>query len=358
MLAKNVNGRTGRNACFTQNSNAPRPIMVSIIVINWNGKRFLRECLQSLYEQTYQDMEALLIDNYSTDGSREMLSEYATRSRLFYNPKNIGYCGAANLGIVESRGDYLLILNPDVVLSPDYLRKLVLCAEQHPQVGSITGKLLRFDHQTLDSAGQFLRNNLTPLERGYNQTDIGQHNVAEYVFSACGAAAFYRRNMLEAIQIDGEYFDTSYFAFYEDLDIGWRAQLAGWKAYYLPDALAYHYRGGGFADKPAASWLSRLPFAPRSSFMEKPRFAQRHILKNRYLTLMKNAAWPEILLGLPNIARLELLIAGYVLFVHPSLLFAWGDLLTLLPQAWRKRQKIQARRVVDAMYIAGFLRKG
>ena len=334
-------------------------MLVSIIVINWNGKRFLQECLQSLYAQTCRDVEVILIDNDSTDGSRELLREHASRCRLLLNSANLGYCGAANLGISASRGDYVLILNPDVTLSPDFLEKLASCAERNPQVGSLTGKLLRFDHQTLDSAGQFLRKNLTPLERGYDQPDTGQYNVAEYVFSSCGAAAFYRRKMLEDIQLDGEYFDDAYFAFYEDLDIGWRAQLFGWKAYYLPDAVAHHYRGGGFSSPSApASWVERLPFAPRVSFTGKPRFVQRHILKNRYLTLIKNADWSELFIGLPKIARLEFLILGYMLLARPSLLAAWGDVLKLLPQAWRWRRHIQGRRVVDAAYIAGFLRNG
>ena len=332
--------------------------MISIVVINWNGKKFLSACLQSLRVQTYQDVETLVIDNASTDGSREWLQAENSGERLLLNAQNLGYCGGANQGIRHARGEYVLIINPDVILEADFLARLIACAEQHPEVGMFSGKLLRFNRQTLDSTGQFLRKNFTPFERGYDEEDAGQYDCAEYVFSACGAVALYRRAMLDDIQLDGDYFDSAYFAFYEDLDIGWRAQLFGWKAYYLPEAVAYHFRGGGFSTHlQADGWFERIPWLPRVSFTQKPPFVQRHILKNRYLTLLKNASWRELLAGLPHILRLECLIWGYVLFVRPSLFFALRDVITLLPRVWRKRKHIKQRQIISSSEIIAFFRR-
>lgn len=319
--------------------------MVSIILLNWNGKRFLQECIRSICAQSYQDYELIIIDDCSTDGSREFLLQQYNSDQLLLNEVNLGYCGGANLGIRNTMGEYVLILNPDIILHPDFLTSIIEAVERDHLIGIATGKLLRFDKKTLDSTGQFLRKNLTPLERGYGEPDIGEYNQSGYVFSACGALAFYRRAMLEDIQLDGEFFDESYFAYYEDLDIGWRAQLLGWKAYYIPAAVAYHYRGGGVADlQRNKHWFEHIPFFPNVSLTQKPASLQRHVIKNRYLTLIKNASFREILKGFPAILKFELLLWGYVLCARPSLLTTLADLAKLLPEALKKRHYIQARK--------------
>ncbi|GAK51604.1 glycosyl transferase [Candidatus Moduliflexus flocculans] len=331
--------------------------MISIVVINWNGKKFLRECLESLRIQTCQDVEIIAIDNASTDGSQEWLRQEPL-DRLFLNAENLGYCGGANQGIAHARGEFILIINPDVILEADFLGRLSACAEQHSEVGIFSGKLLRFDRKTLDSTGQFLRKNLTPFERGYDEEDRGQYEQAGYVFSSCGAVALYRRAMLEQIRLDSGYFDADYFAFYEDLDIGWRAQLFGWKAYYLPEAVAYHFRGGGLSEQSRPlSWFERIPWIPRVSFTQKPYFIQRHIIKNRYLTMLKNASWRVLFAGLPQILRLECLILGYMLFVRPSLFRAFWEVIQLLPGTWRKRRHIQRRQAIPASEVLQYIRE-
>jgi GT2 family glycosyltransferase len=321
--------------------------MVSIILLNWNGKRFLQECIGSICAQSYQNYELIIIDNCSTDGSQEFLRQQHNHSQLVLNKVNLGYCGGANLGIRRAMGKYVLILNADVILHTEFLAHIIDVVERNKSIGIATGKLLRFDKKTLDSTGQFLRRNLTPLERGYGEPDLGTYNQPGYVLSSCGAVAFYRHSMLEAIQLDGEFFDESYFTFYEDLDIGWRAQLLGWKAYYIPTAVAYHFRGGGFAEqKRKKYWFEHLPFFPNASLLQKPKELQRHIIKNRYLTLIKNASFHDILRGFPAILKFELLLWGYVLCVRPSLFTTLVELVKLFPGALKKRHAIQARRKV------------
>lgn len=321
--------------------------MVSIILINWNGKQFLPACLDAIAGQSYRDYEVVIIDNNSTDASQDLLRQRQTppAARLLLNAQNLGYCGGANQGVRETRGEYVLLLNPDVMLHEEYLARLIGGMQGDPTIGTATGKVLRFDRHTIDSTGQFLRKDLTPLERGYGEPDTGQYEHAEYVFSACGAVVLYRRAMLEAIQLAGEYFDETYSSYYEDLDVGWRAQIFGWKAYYVPEAIAYHYRGGGLAGvQPRQQWFERLPFLPKVSFTQKPASIQRHIIKNRYMTLLKNATWRDVYHGLPAILKFEALMWGYILCVRPSLSTAIIDVLRRLPTTVQKRQHIQSQR--------------
>lgn len=317
--------------------------MISVILLNWNGKRFLEDCLRAICAQTYQQYELIIIDNHSTDGSQELLRHHDQHARLFLNDRNLGYCGGANLGIRESRGEYVLLMNADVLLEPTFLAQLMTGIGYDSTIGIATGKLLRFDKTTLDSTGQFLRKNLSPLERGYDEPDTGQYDCPEYVFSSCGAVALYRRTMLDDIGLDGEYFDESYSSYYEDLDIGWRAQLFGWKAYYVPAAVAYHYRGGGLVDfRHNTAWFERIPGMPGVSMTKKPVSLQRQIIKNRYLTLVKNASIQDIVRGFPAILKYEILLWGYVLCARPALFGALVDLIKLLPTALKKRRYIQA----------------
>ena len=333
--------------------------MISLVLLNWNGKRFLADCLRSIAEQTHQPEEVLVIDNASTDGSQEWLLQEQPRYnyQLRLNTCNLGYCGGANMGIRQTSGKYLVVLNPDVILDVTFLERLLAVAEQNDRVGMLSGKLLRFDRQTIDSTGQFLRRNLSPLERGYGDPDCGQYEQPGLIFSVCGAVAWYRRAMLEDIQLHGDYFDESYFAFYEDLDLGWRAQLLGWKAYYVPSAIAYHYRGGGLSEQNRKKqWFERLPYFPSASFVEKPEGIQRHIMLNRYFTLFKNASWLEILWGFPAIFHYELLIWGYACCVRPSLLRTMRDLIRMFPEIRQKRREIQGRKEVAASYVRKYMR--
>jgi len=338
--------------------------LVSVIIVNWNGAKFLESCLDSVLNQSYPDREILMIDNASQDNSVQIVRERYLQPasdvpvRLVENSENRGYCEGCNQGIDLAAGAYILILNPDTILSPNFIQSLVSSAELDPRIGMVAGKLLRFDRVTLDTTGQFLRWNLTPLDRGYGEQDTGQFDTPGYSFSTCGAAAFYRREMLEDIKIDGEYFDTSFFTYYEDLDLGWRAQLLGWKCYYNPEALAFHYRGGSLHQPEGWEHLPRplKGILPRYSFRDKPPFLQKHILKNRYLTLVKNLGALDLILNLPSLLLFESLIWGYACLIQPELLGVLPRVFRLLPHALKKHRIIHSRRVVSASYIKSWVR--
>ena len=304
--------------------------VVSIIVISWDSIEFLGECLKSVREQTYQDWELIVVDNGSEDGSADLVREKFPEARLIANSQNLGFSRAGNLGLRDSRGEWVLFINPDVRLETNWLEKALLAFKISPRIGMVTGKILRFDRSTIDSTGQFLSRSRRAIERGYNQPDRGQYDRQGFVFSVCGAVALYRREMVEALRLNGEFLDEDFFAFYEDLDVGWRANLLGWRGYYVPDAIAYHYRGGS---QKGGGWLARF-----SQLSQRPTEIKFHIVKNRYLTIIKNDRWGKTLLSLPYVLGIDALLCLYLLIADPRVV---GKLLTAGPYfkaAFRKRR--------------------
>jgi GT2 family glycosyltransferase len=284
---------------------------VAVVVVSWNSAPFLGECLRSLRALRRPPAEVVVVDNASQDGSADLVRREFPEVDLVQNPRNLGFCAATNLGIRKTYSPFVLLLNPDAWLAPDFLERL-LPAFADPRVGLAAGKLLRRDATTLDSAGQQLGRSRQPKDRGYGVPDRGQYDRDEEVFGACGAAALCRRAMLESIAGPGpSYLDEAFFAFYEDLDLAWRARRLGWTAAYRYGAVGYHARGhaghgGGRGRFPAV--LARAP---------EVRF---HIVKNRYLTILRNDTVAGYLGNLPFILARDLATVGLLLFCSPGVL--------------------------------------
>lgn len=306
--------------------------LVSIVVVNWNGAAWLEKCLRSVRSQTYKNWRCLLIDNASTDGSPELGQKILPDLFITINQENRGFAYAANQGIAQSQGEFVLLLNPDVVLMNDYLEILVRYAVTENSVGSFGGKLLRLptadkSASLIDSAGlTILRNKRRPLDRGEGEADNGQYDKTEYVMGINGAAVLYRRTMLEEVKQEGEYFDSDFYIYYEDVDLAWRALLFGWKSLYIPQAYAYHARGGTQKTK---------------------RFAVRmHAAKNRYLVFLKNEPSPVFICSLPLILIVEIFRLISYVFREPVSLLGFFCFLTVIPKFLKKRWKIQASAVI------------
>ena len=217
---------------------------VAVVIVSWNSAAYLPDCLGSLARLVRPAAEVVVVDAGSSDGSAELVRSRHPGVRLIARPENVGFCKGNNLGIRETVSPYVLALNPDTRLEPDFLARM-LPAFEDPRVGLVAGKLLRFDGRTIDAAGQLLARSRQPLDRGYGRPDRGQFDRDEEVFGVCGAAALYRRTMLESIADPGDaYFDETFFAFGEDLDLAWRARRLGWKARFCHRAVGYHARGG------------------------------------------------------------------------------------------------------------------
>jgi GT2 family glycosyltransferase len=312
-------------------------VTVSAIVVSWNSARFLPDCLASLAGQRGVAMEIVVVDNGSTDGSAGVARALQPRAKVLELGENRGFCAANNAGLAASTGAFVLFLNADAVLSEDFLERALPAFARDPRIGMAGGKLLRFDRRTVDSAGQFMTRSRRVTERGYDGPDGPEMDGEGYVFSICGAAMLCRREMIEDVSVDGEFFDESYFAFSEDLDVGWRSLLAGWRSWYAPRAVAFHYRGG--TEESEGPRGRRRP-----ALLRRPRALRYHIIKNRWMTLLKNDAPRSVLRDLPFIGVRDAALLGAGALASPGLLWDLSRAGRVLRGALAKRRKFLARR--------------
>lgn len=209
----------------------------SVIIPHWNGREHLETCLGSLRRQRYREFEVILVDNGSTDGSQATVREQFPEVRLLELGENRGFTGACNAGYALSQGEFVVLLNNDTEAEPGWLEALASAFDRYPDAGILASKLLLFDgRDQFHAAGDFYRVDGIPGNRGVWERDVGQYDEEERVFGACGAAAAYRREMLA----ETGFLDDAFYFSCEDVDLAWRANLAGWETIYVPAAVVYH----------------------------------------------------------------------------------------------------------------------
>jgi GT2 family glycosyltransferase len=211
--------------------------LVSIIIPNWNGRHHLEACLSSLRSQRYTDFEVILVDNDSSDGSQEFVLEKFPEVRLVELDSNQGFTGGCNAGVEVALGTFIVLLNNDTEADSNWLSSLVDAFGRNSDVGILASRIMLFDRRDhFHSAGDFYSVDGIPGNRGVWQENVDQYGEEEEVFSACGAAAAYRRSMIDEIG----FLDDDFYFSCEDVDMGWRAHLTGWRVVYVPDAVIYH----------------------------------------------------------------------------------------------------------------------
>lgn len=219
--------------------------LLSIIIPNWNGARFLPTCLDSLARQTYTSLEVILVDNASGDESLLLARERYPWVRVLALKTNAGFTGACNAGLRAATGEFLALLNNDTEVDAGWAAAVVEAFSHDARIGSVASKMLLFDKRDhFHTAGDYFTTNGRAGNRGVWQRDVGQYDDEAYVFSACGGSAVYRRAMLDEVGL----LDDDFFFSGEDVDLGWRAQLIGWRCLYTPRAIVYHHlsaTGGG-----------------------------------------------------------------------------------------------------------------
>jgi GT2 family glycosyltransferase len=309
--------------------------IVSAIVVSCGIKDYLIPCLDSLNAQTLAVCEIIVIDNSCHPEFREGILGKYPDINLYSSSRNLSYCDALNKGIKSANGIFILCLNDDLILDNYFMEKALRGFMVDPRVGMVSGKILRYDRRTLDSAGLFLTCWRSAKERGYGVKDRGRFEKEEYVFGVNGAVAFYRKEMLQDIKEDGNYFDPDFHFFYEDLDIAWRAKRHGWKGYYIPGAIAYHIRGGTLR---SAEGINK-PYARRYLADN----LHGDLVKNRYLIIIKNEMWPEFLLHLPFIVLYDIIMWTYILFFRPRQIKIFISNLNYLKSALEKRRRDKAK---------------
>ncbi len=228
---------------------------VTAVVLNWNGRRVVGECVASLLGQDWPALEVLVVDNASTDGSVEMLRRRFPGVRVHVNPRNLGFGGGNNVGIALAQTPYVLLCNNDTRLRPDVVRRLVAALEARPDAGSVTPCIVLAETGRVDATGIVVCPDGLALGRGRADPPEAWTEPAE-VFFASDCCCLYRRAMLEDLRLpDGELYDEDFFAYADETDLGWRAQRRGWKSLYEPRAVVYHHH--------AASSGSVSPFLVR-----------------------------------------------------------------------------------------------
>lgn len=313
----------------------------------WNADALLERCVQSVRAQTHAPIDLHVWDNASAAAGHALVERVTGSHERTWSPANIGFAGGHNRLIDRSAGAYYLCLNPDAVLAPDYVARLVAALDAAPGAGSATGRLLRLDQpDILDSTGIVMTRDQRHLDRGAGQpaaASSGGGRAAadepEDVFGPSGAAALYRRAMLEDVAVDGEYFDEDFFAYREDADLAWRARVQGWSSLYVPYADAWHRR--------------RVTPERRASL---PAEVNRYSVRNRFLLRMKNQSWREALTFLGPTLWRDLQVVGYVLLREHGSLPGLLDAVRLAPKMWRKRAAIARRRRVAPVDMASWFR--
>ena len=320
--------------------------LVSVTIVTYNSGRFIRRCLEAVLGQRYPRVEIVIVDNASTDGTLDILENFEDRCVVIYNNENVGFAAAQNQAIAAARGDWVLTLNPDVFLLPGFFDALMEGGRLDPQVGTVCGKLLSMspgfevpEEPIVDSTGIYFTPMLRHFDRGSQECDNGHYLRHEYVFGATAAAACYRREMIEDVSVNGEFFDPDFFAYREDADLAWRAQLLGWKCIYVPSAHAYHVR------KLRPGMRRKVP--PEINM---------HCVKNRFLMRLKNITPGLYLRNLIPITVRDLGIVAYCLVGEQTSIKAFFLTLRHLRRVMEKRRWIQARRRVDDAYIEQWFR--
>lgn len=286
--------------------------MVSAVIVTIGAKDYLKSCLDSLKQQSRLPFEIIVIDNSLKPALAQDIHKLYPSVKIYSGSSGSFYAQALNKGIGLSIGEFVLCLNDDVVLDKDFIQQALKGFRIKDNIGMVSGKILRSDGKTLDSTGLFLSPWRAPGERGYGRPDSGQFEKAGFIFGVNGAAAFYRKQMLEDIKDANGYFDSRFGMFYEDLDVSWRANRRNWRAYYLPTALAYHVRGGSFRPD------SGIGKAVARKYLDSRLHCD--LIRNRYLTISKNETFRGFLLHLIPILIYDLCAWGYVLIFCPAVI--------------------------------------
>jgi GT2 family glycosyltransferase len=306
---------------------------VSIIVVNWNGERFLKDCLGALFSQSYGNREIILVDNGSSDNSVCFTRENFSEVKIVALTENKGFTGGNAVGLEIAQGAYIALVNNDARVDQTWLESLLQAMLQDRSIGICAPKLIFENAQIVNSAGDGLTTAAVGFNRGLGGSPL-DFNLPEMVFGACGAAVLYRRRMLDEIG----FLDDDFFLYDEDTDLNFRAQLAGWKCAYVPAAIAYHVANA------TSRRLSDLHVYYHSRNLE---FVW---MKNMPLGLMLRFAHHKVIQEFGSFFYLCVRHGKWKPFFR-----AKRDALRMLPSMLAKRKQIQTRRRVPNRYVRSTL---
>lgn len=313
---------------------------VAIIVPNWNGEDILSACLDSLLSQTIQ-ITIIVVENGSMDGSLKILEEYEKNKQVIVlkQTKNYGFAGGVNIGInysLKHGFNFIGLFNNDAVAKKNWAQQLIKTLYENKTVGIVTSKIIIGNTGRLDSTGDWYTTTGMPFPRGRNELDKGQYDSKKLVFGASGGASLYRSEMLKKIGL----FDEDFFAYYEDVDISFRAQIFGWKVLFEPNAVVYHQ---------LSTTSSKLGY-----------FAIQQSAKNFWLLYIKNLPTKLMIkYFIPATYRYARMFgARLIKGGFGAFLYGWMQGVSMYPKKFRERKFIQKHRVVSIDYLESIIYKG
>jgi len=315
---------------------------IAVIIINWNGKHLLEECLSSVENQNYDNFKIIFIDNGSKDKSVKFVGEKFPDVKIISLDKNTGFAKANNIGMhkafEDSEVEYVAILNNDAMVEKNWLSEMMKIITQDEKIGSVAPKIKKYyKRNIIDSIGNAIHLDGGGVSNHINEIDDGQFDNITEIFGPSGCAALYSKKMLKDIEIKGDFFDNDFFAYFEDIDLNWRARLRGWKSFFAPNAVVYHKH----------SETTGL-YSPFKAF---------YTHRNRYFVIIKNYPlflWLKAIFAL--FSRYFYSISGVVKDKGPSarliekisffdvakiLIKGWCDIVRYFPLMLKKRKIIQ-----------------
>lgn len=324
--------------------------LVSVNLVVKDGEKYIKACLEAVRRQNYPNLEVIVFDNDSRDKTKEIVRKKFPEFRLVENSRNYYPGGGFNRSIGQSKGKYALALCVDVFLDENFIKNAVERMESDEKIGALQAKILRHDPSQktsvniIDTTGFQIFRSRRIVNRGHGDSDTGQFEKAEEIFSYEGAAGFFRRETLEDAKIDGQIFDEDFVWYADDVDLGWRLTLLGWKNFYDPKVIARHDRSTtkrtseGYTD--FISLRKTLPAAKK-----------RWDYANQRLTMLKNEL-PMMFLGdLPPFLMREVKLWIYFILFEQSSIPALADIARLAPRMIKKRKKIMLKKRISAEKI-------
>lgn len=333
--------------------------LVSVIILGYNSKKYLKWCFDSVFAQTYPNLEIIYIDNASQDSSiifiEQLFCSIGQKIRIIKNTKNLGYTGGNNIGIQNSSGEYILCLNPDIILDKDYIKNIIVLFQKNLKIGAATGKLLKFKFHDntiektniIDSCGFKIFKSRRVNERGGGEMESQISNLksqmydkSEQIFGASGAAIMLKKEIIEKIKFRGQYFDEDFFAYKEDVDLAFRLLHAGYESWFVPKAIAWHHR-----------WETGTRTSEKSKDIIKKRqkrskFVNYLSYRNHLYFLLKNEFFVNLLIYSPWILIYELKKLIFGLFFEKEIFRGLRDFAKNLSLTITKRRDILSKSVI------------
>jgi len=328
-----------------------KPPLFSVIVLNWNGRHLLKECLDSVLSQTFRNFDVIVVDNGSTDGSADFLREtYGGRVRLVPLENNLGFSGGNNRGLEVAGGDWIVFLNNDTWADPRWLEEISLAAGRHPGVDVFACKVLNYYRRDeIDTVGHLLYPDGIARGRGRLERDTGQYDREEEVIWPSGCAAVFRKHLLDTI--GG--FDERFFAYGDDTELGLRARLYGARCFLVPAAVVYHKysaTGGTYSEFKAYQvernrvWVL-FKYFPATRVLLSPFYTGARFLHHLVAAIRGRGAAGKF-------AR-----DHSVWMLSRIVLRAWSDALRGMPAVLAERKRIRHLRRIDDRQFAAMLRR-